>query len=285
MQKLMWFAVVFLALLAPSFVLADDAPAAWSGFVFAHAYEQEGGNAELTVLRLKLTRTGTWGGHLDVNAADEGNRLWQLYISRNDGPNSWRVGRVFLAACYSGPVPFLNRMARYPRAALTISAFAYGLQYKRATKAWDIVADVSGNSDKAFDEVGQFERMETSFRISRTITHGLAMASSAQISRDFTRLAFDGEYKHAEANVIGALYYSDEATRVHTLAAFASAEWVAQGWLRPHLQYDIRADGHDILTPGIGFGDPTKKFYAAADYEVGHGGVGLVARVQMRLDF
>lgn len=284
-SKLMRCAVALFVLLVASFVRAGEIPATWSGFVFAHAYEQEGGDAELTTLRLKLTRTGVWGGHLDVDAANEDSRLQQLYISHNDGTNSWRAGRVFLAACYSTPTPFLNRMARYPRAALTIAAYAYGLQYEHKTKTWGIVADVSGSSDKAFDQAGQFERLETSFRVSRTVATGITVASSTQLSNDFKRLVFDIGYQHPSVSVIGGLYYSDEVTRTRALAACGRAEWVARDWLRPHLQYDIRADGNDTLTPGIGFGSPTEPFYAAVDYEAGRGGVGFVARVQMRLDF
>ncbi len=235
MYKLMGFAVVLLVLLVPSFMWADEIPAAWSGFVFAHAYEEKDGNAELTALRLRLTRAGTWGGFLDVDAANEDNRLQQLYVSRNDGSNSWRAGHIFLSACYSTPAPFMNRMARYPRAALTFATYAYGLQYAHTTKTWNVVADVSGNSGKTFDQAGQFERLETSFRISRTVAPGLAVASSAQLSKDFTRLALDVDYKHTKTSVIGALYYSDETARVRAVTAFVRAECVAQNWLRPHL--------------------------------------------------
>lgn len=285
MQNLRKFVVAFFVLSA-ALVRAEDAPTpVWSGFLWAHAYEQEGGNAELTALRLKLTRTGAWGGHLHVDVSDEENRLHELNISRTDGRNSWHLGRLFLAACYSTPAPFLNRMARYPRASFTMSAYAYGLQYRHTTETWGVMADVSGNSDKTFDQGGQFERLETSLRVSRDVSPELALAGSAQLSEDFKRLAFDVDYKHSKVNVIGALYYSDEDTRTRALAAFARAEFVAQSWLRPHLQYDVRADGHDILTPGIGFGNPDKKFYAAADYEAGNGGVGFVARVQIRLGF
>lgn len=277
---------LFVLLTTPMLSLADDAPATWSGFVFAHAYQQEGDdNPSLTKLRLELTRMGEWGGHFDVDVSDTNNRIQQLYISHNTGSNSWRVGRVFLGACYSTPPPFLNRTARYPRAAFTIAAYGYGLQWEHRAKSWTLVTDVSGSSDRAFDEAGQFERLETSFRISRTIASGLVVASSGQLSKDFTRFVLDVDYKRAEVNAIGAVYYSDEANRVHALAAFARTEWVAQSWLRPHLQVDVRADGKKILTPGVGFGNPTKPFYAVVDHEVGRGGVGLVGRVQMRLDF
>lgn len=280
-------ALSVMLLFAATVVGAEDAPTpVWTGFVFAHTYQQEGDDRpSLTKLRLKLTRTGGWGGHLDFDAADTHNRLQQFYIARNLENDSFRLGRVFLGACFSTPPPFLNRTARYPQAAFTIAAYGYGFQWEHRAKGWTFISDITGRSGKNFDDGKQFDGLEFSTRAAHTLRPSLDVAVTGQFSKEFVRLAFDFEHRFHKFGSIGGLYYSDEEIRKRGLVGFVRTEYLVIPWLRPHLQFDARADGNNVWASGVGLGDPTRSFYAVVDYESGYTGVGLVARAQFRLNF
>jgi hypothetical protein len=267
------FALALFVVFCASAVLAEDKVVAGMGFF--HGYKAEGEDANLSKARVRLWTTTPAGFYADVDVRAEGNEIQQFFLYKKGEFGEVRVGRVFLAACYSTPAPFLSRTARYPVAAFAMAAYGTGVQYTKSSGRWSVVADVTGSSDSTY-KLDSTTRLESSARVQRSGTNGKFLAGSYQVSGDFTRLALDGGIKLKVADIFAAVYYTDEV-RERRLAPLVNAEWKMWVALRPHVQFDRRSKV-DVWTVGVGIGK-IDNLYLAIDREFGAGD-GYVARAQ-----
>ena len=251
------------------------------GFVFFHGYMPEGNDAKLTKLRVRAWTTTPMGVFLDVDARADGNELQQLFFYRKNGWGEVRVGRVFLAGCYSTLPPFVSRTARYPNASFAMSAYATGIQISKKVGDWSILADVTGSSAATYKSA-QFGRLESSARVQRAWKGGKFVAGTYQVSGDFVRLALDGSFKASATETFVALYHTDERV-ARQMAVLVTTEVDAWTHFKPHLQYDARQNGEIVYTAGVGLGS-IKSWYLALDREFGDSDA-FVARVQYRFYF
>jgi hypothetical protein len=273
------FAVSFSVFADEVVVPATESPVGGMGFV--QGYVPERGDLSLTKARVRLWTKTPAGFYADVDARAEGNEVQQLFLYRKSSLGEIRVGRVFLAGCYSTPPPFLSRTAKYPRSAFAMSAFGTGVQLVKSVGEWSMMADVTGTSSSTYK--GSLDRVESSARFERKLGANHFAAASYQVSDDFIRVAVDGGFKVKDVEVFLAAYHTDELV-AQQLALLANAEWRMWVAVRPHLQFDRRQTGDDVVTAGLGIGS-VDNYYLAIDREFGPAGEGYIARAQYRFKF
>lgn len=167
------------------------------------------------------------------------------------------AGRMAISPVWMTPPPFLLETVNYPRAPFSI--FAYAAQADVQIGQLRIIADVSGKTGLRFDEGGQFDRIEGSFRIENKLSAIATLAATAQTSDQFTRGALDFTLSPAPwCDTKGAIYWADNVTKTgHTLTqggylyvGFRPFEQLRQ--LELHGQADYQqTSGRPSTTPWI----------------------------------
>jgi hypothetical protein len=158
------------------------------------------------------------------------------------------IGRMATAPVWVTPPPFLLETVNYPR--LPYSVFAYAAEADVRKNGWRVVGDITGKSGLRFDEGGQFDRLEGSMRIERTIGKSFIAALTAQASESFAKASFDfAATPSSWLSLKGALYRTDqESARGHQKTEGAYA-YVG---VRPlvefqQLEFHVQADYRDTL--------------------------------------
>lgn len=158
------------------------------------------------------------------------------------------VGRLFLAAPYSMPPPFLLRSVEYPKAN-TFNAYGYGVQVKRSFGLWSAIVDVSGNSGKQFNDDGNFAHVESSLRIGRKLGSVGALSFTSQLSADVTRVGIDWMSSSDQKFSVWAGVYYDDGTS-EKLLGMIQVSYSLGRFVRPHAMWDHRPDGSEEWTLG-----------------------------------
>ncbi|MDQ5927930.1 MAG: hypothetical protein QG633_368 [Patescibacteria group bacterium] len=199
---------------------------------------------------------GTCRGKVEMNlaateVANDANGNWleiatlECAVSAN---TTVSVGRLFLSGPRSTPPPFLLRTVEYPKSN-TFAAYAYGVQLQRTFGEWNFVVDVTGDSGRQFNDDGNFDRIESSFRIGRKLGSVGTLSFTSQLSRDFTRVGLDWmSSSDQKLNVWAGVYYDDGTTE--KLLGMAQVSYPLGRYIRPHVMWDHRPDGSEEWTVG-----------------------------------
>lgn len=199
---------------------------------------------------------GTCRGKVELNLAatdavnqDNGNWLeiatLECAVSAN---TTVSVGRLFLSAPYSFPAPFMLRTVEVPKAN-PFAFYGYGVQMKRTFGSWSAMVDVSGNSGKQFNGGGNFDDVESSLRIGRTLGSAGALSFTSQLSADFTRVGIDWmSSSDQKLNVWAGVYYDDGTNE--ELLGMVQVSYPLGRIVRPHVMWDHRPDGSEEWTIG-----------------------------------
>ncbi len=119
-----------------------------------------------------------------------GNWMQQAYVSlKPSDQTTFRIGRIALAPLYMDPPPFLLETVSYPRS--PFSYFGYGFQSDMTLGTWNILADISTDSTARFDDRKQFDHVEGSVRLSKTLSSKAIVAVAAQIGETMQRFSMD----------------------------------------------------------------------------------------------
>jgi len=230
-----------------------------------------GNNGWGAVFEFDLSKTESVNG-------ENGNWLEKGYVFREvSDTTTIRFGRLFLGGQYNTPPPFLLKTVNYARA-YPFNSFAYGLQVVRRMGRLQLIADVSGNSNSEFNGSGQFERVETSGQLKRTLSEDFSHAFGWQISEDFIRGSADVSWVVSPRwNIFGGVYYSDE--NEDRITGVVLIEFTPNFFLRPHIQVDYGPDGNVEETVGLGV-YWNEEWRTLVDYEVESGRT--FARLQYR---
>lgn len=199
---------------------------------------------------------GTCRGKVEMNlaateVANDANGNWleiaalECALSAN---TTVSVGRLFLSGPRSTPPPFLLRTVEYPKSN-TFAAYAYGVQLQRVFGEWNLIVDVTGDSGLQFDDDGNFDRLESSFRIGRKLGSVGTLSFTSQLSADFTRVGLDWMSDPSQKlHVWTGVYYDDGTTE--KLMAMAQISYPFGRFVRPHVMWDHRPDGSEEWTVG-----------------------------------
>lgn len=227
---------------------------------------------------------GTCRGKVELNLAatevvnhDNGNWLeiaaLECAVSKQ---TTVSVGRLFLSGPRSTPPPFLLRTVEYPKSN-TFAAYAYGFQLQRVFGEWNLIVDVTGDSGRQFDDDGNFDHVESSFRIGRKLGSAGALSFTSQLSADFTRVGIDWmSSSDQKLNVWAGVYYDDGTSE--ELLGMVQVSYPIGRYIRPHVMWDHRPDGSEEWTVGTEF-LITPHVHVLGDYET------EAERVLARLQF
>jgi len=185
-----------------------------------------------------------WGGYIDLQLKDPGdpstNPLQQLWLAY-DVADDWqlRLGRVFTAAAYITPPPFLLETARYPRHPM--ASYNYSLQVAGSRGKWRVIADIGGASGLLYDEPDQFRRIEISTALRYSITQKTNVGFISQLSKDFSRIALDFGYRPTNRDLFkGVIYSADEDLDESANGGYVFYERTLNPFLAIHTQIDRR---------------------------------------------
>lgn len=216
---------------------------------------------------------GTCRGKVELNLAateavnhDNGNWLeiaaLECAVSAN---TTMSVGRLFLSGPRSTPPPFLLRTVEYPKSN-TFAAYAYGVQLQRTFGEWNLIVDVTGDSGRQFNDDGNFDRLESSFRIGRKLGSVGTVSFTSQLSGDFTRVGLDWMSDPSQKlHMWAGVYYDDGTTE--ELLGMVQVSYPFGRFVRPHVMWDHRPDGSKEWTVGTEF-LLTQHVHVLGDYEV-----------------
>ncbi len=199
---------------------------------------------------------GTCRGKVEMNlaateVANDANGNWleiaalECAVSAN---TTVSVGRLFLAAPYSFPAPFLLRTVEVPKAN-TFAFYGYGVQVRRSFGSWSAMVDVSGNSGRQFDDSGNFDDVESSLRVGRKLGSVGTLSFTSQLSADFTRVGLDWMSDPSQKLHVWAGVYYDDGT-AEKLMGMAQVSYPLGRYIRPHVMWDHRPDGSEEWTVG-----------------------------------
>ncbi len=199
---------------------------------------------------------GTCRGKVELNLAatdavnhDNGNWLeiaaLECAVSAN---TTMSVGRLFLAAPYSFPAPFLLRTVEVPKAN-TFAFYGYGVQVRRSFGSWSAMVDVTGDSGRQFDDSGNFNDVESSLRVGRKLGSVGTLSFTSQLSADFTRVGLDWMSDPSQKLHVWAGVYYDDGT-AEELMGMAQVSYPLGRYIRPHVMWDHRPDGSEEWTVG-----------------------------------
>jgi|GEM_PF-3995689 len=216
---------------------------------------------------------GTCRGKVELNlaateVANDANGNWveiaalECAVSTN---TTVSVGRLFLSGPRSTPPPFLLRTVEYPKSN-TFAAYAYGVQLQRVFGEWNLIVDVTGDSGRQFNDDGNFDRLESSFRIGRKLGSVGTVSFTSQLSRDFTRVGLDWMSDPSQKlNVWAGVYYDDGTAE--ELLGMVQVSYPLGRFVRPHVMWDHRPDGSEEWTVGTEV-FVTSHVRVLGDYEV-----------------
>lgn len=197
---------------------------------------------QLRVRGIITDEAGPWGGYLDLQLKDPGvretNPLQQLWLSY-DVADDWqlRLGRLFTAAAYITPPPFLLETSRYPR--VPMAAYNYGLQLAGSKGRWGVIADIGGASGLLYDESNQFRRIELSTAVKYSFTKKTDVRFITQLSKDFSRASLDFGYRPTNRDYFkAAIYSADEDLREAANGGYVFYERSLKPFLVIHTQID-----------------------------------------------
>lgn len=227
-------------------------------------------NAMRTRLRLTWTPEVGWGGQVFLDGrnlvGDQLNPNWlqDAYVSYASTPATRvRAGRLFLAAMFQTPPSHLLRTVRY-LGNDPYGVYAYGVQVEHrfgTGQSWQLIADVAGNSNRNFDDPGQFERGELSLFLERKTK--VTWNIGAQLSPDFTRFGVGTQYRFGErVNLSGSIYY--DSARIEHVTGFTTLEVQATSWLSSRAVVEHDVNGDITLMPGV-LVRPCKYFWLTAE--------------------
>jgi hypothetical protein len=205
--------------------------------------------SELERVRLFLKLDGEKGGlfaEVSPIAAGEGDENWlkRLYVYRNLGEH-WQLkaGRFLKAGGWALPAPQMLETVSYPHA-VPFGNLAWGMQLEGKYDDWSVLADLTGRSDTFFNSSEAFDRLEASVRISRLYEKG-SVAGTIEVSEDFLRYGFDGEWKPREEWLIrGGVFSSRNSAKEESnfFGAYVLTAYRPVQWLELHTQLDHRQD-------------------------------------------
>lgn len=192
-------------------------------------------------IRLKLDTPTLFSVFSEVDLADldksENNWLRQLWVSYQHGNTSIRFGRLFTAAGFSMPPPFLLKTARR-MSSNPFAIYAYGIQMDGKYGKLRVVADITEASGKTFRDNENLGRTEFSGRVEYKVSDPLSMALTTQLNGDFQRYGFDVEYKvYTDVVLNSGVYFTDKENR-NIKSGFLLADWKLNNYLHLHSQID-----------------------------------------------
>lgn len=205
---------------------------------------------KLSALRLRTDlKLRRWGLNSEIDFADmdEEGGNWLRYIHLNyDINEDWqvRVGRLFLAAGYATPAPFMLETVNYPKAD-PFACYAWGVQVAgKFGDGWSLLADVTGRSGVAFDDPRCWDRLEFSGRLQKKY-EAWTTGGTIQLSEDFFRFGLDTTWKPNEKFYLraGGYYGKNNDSRVSNhFGAYALAVYRPTKWFEFHSQVDHQRD-------------------------------------------
>lgn len=149
--------------------------------------------------RLTLSVGKEWEAGLVINFADfqepESNWLREVYVAYKP-TDGWKisVGRVFVAAGYSTPAPFLLETVNYPMAD-PFCVYGWGISVEGDLgNNWLLRSSITGNTNSAFSDSFAFRQPEFSARIEKTFNSN-TVATTLQLSERFLRMGADFTWK------------------------------------------------------------------------------------------
>lgn len=247
---------------------------------------------QLRVRAIITDEASPWGGYLDLQLKDpsdrETNPLQQLWLSY-DVAEDWqlRLGRLFTAAAYITPPPFLLETSRYPRHPM--AAYNYGFQLEGSKGKWRVIADIGGATGLLYDESNQFHRIEISTAARYSITERTNVSFITQLSKDFSRISLDFGYRPTYRDYFkGAIYSADEDLKESAIGGYLFYERSLNPFLAIHTQVDLRnatSDDSTLWTNGfriIGWGEGISLTF---DYQTTFGDGDDASLIRLRLRF
>ena len=215
----------------------------------------------------------SWAFHSEIEAVDLNDsqdnwlRVAQVSYKAN---NDWTLyaGRVFLAAQWSTPGAADLETIQYPR--IPFPCYAYGVQASgNLGDGMSILFDITGKSGVSFDSDENWDGLESSAYLKKTITKNLSLAETVEISDNFGGFALDSEYRIGKFCLKGAGYIqydlTDEARDIKGFYAYSGYEILKRTEL--HAQYDHQVSANDILTAGTRLWAPNDQVSLTLDYE------------------
>lgn len=227
-----------------------------TGFTAA-IYSQEIGDLltesdfTLTALRPRLTLSvgKQWEAGLVINFADfqepQGNWLREAYAAYKPA-DKWKisVGRIFTAAGYSTPAPFMLETVSYPMAD-PFGAYGWGIGLEGDLgNGWLIRSSITGNSNVNFSDSLAFQQPEFSARIEKAFGES-NVAATLQLSEQFARIGADFTWKP-----VSQFYLRGEVAYVRnadirtsdSIGAYVFGAYRPAKWFELHSQIDGTAD-------------------------------------------
>ncbi len=199
--------------------------------------------------RLTLSLKDHWEIGTVINFADlqepDSNWLRELYVGyKFDEKWKLSVGRVYLAAGYHTPDPFVIETVNYPLSD-PFNTYAWGVLLEGSFgRDWSVKAAVSGVSGLAFSDAGCWNGLEFSARLEKKFEQKI-IGATLQASGDFCRIGTDFTWKPVSQFYIRAgLAYSDNADSKasNRLGGYASGAYRPVKWFEFHSQFDNIAD-------------------------------------------
>lgn len=209
----------------------------------------------------------------DLTEGFEGNWFRQAFLTFDVSENTdLYVGRLFTAAATTTPPPFLLKTGTYMRA--PFSAFGYGVQIKHSEGPLDILIDVTGSTALNFDEGNQFDRIESSARVTYNVSKEFQIGGAYQISSDFNRFAIEATIKPWKNHNINSAVYKTNATS----GGFIFYGYQPKKWIELHTMLDYQENADTLTYVGTRF--IFGKVQLVLDHELAKGNT--TARVQVR---
>ena len=274
-------------LLAVPVLAQEQVPPTWSFDAFFNGRSTEDQIIPSFVngrMRLNLNpKESDWGAYIDIDTAQvNGNWLQQANVSKKTPVGQFNGGLIFTAGTYSTPAPFLLRTPVYPNSPTGYGAYAPGVQWCNKIGSWNLKADVSGNSDRLFDDL-QFDRAEVSGYAQRSIGGNGNFTLAGQMSNSFTRLTVGNEWVLGQFGIQAYAYYVDDKASEGNFGALSLVEYALTDNVRIYAQGDRRFNGDNVLIPGLGIGS-FNNFYFTIGYQTGaENGDGWATRLQWRV--
>lgn len=200
-------------------------------------------------MRLTLLIGKEWEAGVVINFADfqepQGNWLREAYAAYKPTEN-WKisVGRIFTAAGYTTPAPFMLETVNYPMAD-PFGTYGWGIGLEGDLgNGWLLRSSVTGNTGANFSDSLVFQQPEFSARLEKAFGES-GVAATLQLSEEFARIGTDFTWKPVSQFYLrGEVAYirnADERTS-DSIGAYVFGAYQPAQWFEFHSQIDGTAD-------------------------------------------